>query len=176
MIVSDRYKFVCLSPAKTGTGWRERMFLDHNAELQCRRTSRRHDDLYEQIEQFMDHDVIIVTRNPWDRLRSLWLMREKHGYNTGDFTQLIQQAPTQTNMIQRSGGFDRVWLFDFATQQQSWKDWFRTRHNYQLHVPVDWTVPWSERATSPTIKLTHTQQQLIGEREHELIKHQQYMI
>lgn len=176
MIVSDRYKFVCLSPAKTGTGWREHMLLEHNAELQCHSTDKRHDDLYHVTDQYADYDVIVVTRDPWARLRSLWLMREQHGINTGDLTRLIQDAPTQTNMILRSGGFDRVLLFDFDTQQQSWTEWFHTRHGYELHVPVKWTVPWSLRPDTSTIELTNTQQHMIHDREHELIQHQQYSI
>lgn len=174
MIISDRYKFVCLNPPKTGTGWREHMLLKHNVELQCyvRNTDNRHDDLYKLTDQYADHDVIVVTRHPCDRVWSWWLMKERHGSNTGDLTHFVRSVPTQTSMIVRSGGFDRVLLFEFETQQQNWIDWFRTRHDYELHVPV----PWIKRAFDHELMITPEQHQIIHKRELELIKHQQYII
>lgn len=78
MIISHKYKFICLNPPKTGSGFRENLFFEHNKHLQCDWSldvyGERHPNLkyiYNKIN-LKDYFVFTFVRNPWERAAS-WL-------------------------------------------------------------------------------------------------------
>jgi len=78
MIISHKYKFICLNPPKTGSGFRENLFLNKNKHLQCDWSldiyGERHPNLkyiYNEIN-LKDYFVFTFVRNPWERAAS-WL-------------------------------------------------------------------------------------------------------
>lgn len=92
MIISHKYKFICLNPPKTGSGFRENLFLNENKHLQCDWSldicRERHLNL-KQIHNkinLKDYFVFTFVRNPWERAAS-WL------------SMLINQQSSKNNFI-----------------------------------------------------------------------------
>jgi hypothetical protein len=92
MIISYKYKFICLNPAKTGSGFRENLFLHYNKHLECEYFLDLHENrhpnlkyIYNKID-LKDYFVFTFVRNPWERAAS-WL------------SMLINQERSKVNFI-----------------------------------------------------------------------------
>tara|TARA_A100000164_G_scaffold374804_1_gene408561 strand:- start:479 stop:1117 length:639 start_codon:yes stop_codon:yes gene_type:complete len=90
MIISHKYKFICLNPPKTGTGYRERLISKHNSDINLWTekgiTPVRHFNVYKTLEylkvnnledQCGDYLWFSFARNPWTRMESWFNMSLK---------------------------------------------------------------------------------------------------
>lgn len=85
MLISHKYKFICLNPPKTGTGFRENLFLRLNKHLECtlgkNKYNQRHISLTKRPWAKFTHDfdpsdyyIFTFVRNPWERAASWFNM------------------------------------------------------------------------------------------------------
>ncbi len=85
MLISHKYKFICLNPPKTGTGFRENLFLRLNKHLECtlgkNKYNQRHISLTRRPWAKFTHDfdpsdyyIFTFVRNPWERAASWFNM------------------------------------------------------------------------------------------------------
>lgn len=90
MIISHKYKFICLNPPKTGTGYRERLIAKGNSDINLWTEKGispvRHFNVYATLEylkinnlkdQCKDYFWFSFARNPWERMESWFNMSLK---------------------------------------------------------------------------------------------------
>ena len=109
MIVSHKYKYICLNPPKTGTGFREACLYNYcdiskgkiAGELQ---PPRRHLDYDEACKFFQrngwniqDYYIFTFVRNPWQRYASWYNMMIYQEQNTKTFADYINIWDNQDN-------------------------------------------------------------------------------
>lgn len=95
MILSHTYKFVCLNPPKTGSGFREALLRDHSdisiSKSSLRRVDGRHWNVAEASKYIRrckqdpeNYYWFTFVRNPWERIISWYNMMLNHALKRGE--------------------------------------------------------------------------------------------
>lgn len=107
MIVSHKYKYICLNPPKTGSGFRETClynYCDISVRLIDSKLSHKHRHLnYESVCKFFqqngwdiqDYYTFTFVRNPWKRYASWYNMMIYQKRNTKTFADYINTWDNQ---------------------------------------------------------------------------------
>ena len=108
MIISDKFKFICLNPPKTGSGTREAL-LEEFASIAVNLTDiknfQRHASYDQMIKFCSEHKIpheeyfkFTFVRNPWRRIESWYCMKvvqQKLEPTQDEFIKFVQEREKQ---------------------------------------------------------------------------------
>ena len=189
MILSHKYKFVCLNPQKTGTGFRETTLtnytdvgIDSHLSLELRhwKPSEASNYLESVNKDPNDYYWFTFVRNPWERMISWMNMHqnfllqngESLKYDTKKFMKNCLQRHNFTNYIYRDGK-----LLDFIGSLENISDDFNyVLNKLDIHVNLGTRQDAYKKNFKNEIRRTLSQEDIkaIAEIEKEVIEMKKY--
>lgn len=148
MIICNKYKFICLNPPKTGSGFRERLLCTLNPHLEAKpfwdldSVGRHwHLDFIKKVERLLTHPIesyfiFTYVRNPWQRAAS-WLYMRKYQQKKSNLNismeDILKEYPSQQKYIEIKS-LKTHYVGDCADQTDSIVELF-SKMNLYINVP-----------------------------------------
>jgi len=190
MILSHKYKFVCLNPPKTGSGFREKTLRDHAdvCIITHKKEKLRHWSSLQASNYIKsinkdpnDYYWFTFVRNPWERIISHINMRRNHDIKNGrednlDIESFIVNALKEDNLFKNYIYRDGKLLDFIGSIENITEDLSFVLNKLNIDIPISSRKDKYIKDFKNEIRSSFTQElvEIIGSAEKEVIEMKKY--